>query len=81
MKNTVLLSMLSTTSGNPNERQHPLAEETLKEHLWLMEHQQTGKVDIKNGEYSRSCTQENRLMIAVRSPWTDVDDVAKVVSS
>ena len=44
-----------------------------------MEHQHTGKVDIENGEFSRSCTQENQLMIAVRSPWTDVDDVVKVV--
>ena len=46
-----------------------------------MDHQQTGKVDVKNGEYSRSCVQETQLMIVVRSPWADVDDVAKVVSS
>ena len=44
-----------------------------------MEYQQTGKVDIENGEYSRSWTQGNRLMTVVRSLWTDVDDVVKVV--
>ena len=44
-----------------------------------MEYQQTGKVDIENGEFSRSCTQENQLMIMVRVPWTDADDVVKVV--
>ena len=37
MKNTVLLSMLSTATGNTNTRQHLSAEETLKKHLWLIQ--------------------------------------------
>ena len=52
MKNTVLLSMLSTTSGNPNERQRPLVEETPKQHLWLMESQRMGKIDTKKVKVS-----------------------------
>ena len=37
MKNTVLLSMLSTATGNTNEGQYSPVEETLKEYLWLIQ--------------------------------------------
>jgi hypothetical protein len=37
MKNTVLLSMLSTPTGNTNERQYSPVEEKPKEYLWLIQ--------------------------------------------
>ena len=37
MKNTVLLSLLSTPTGNPNEGPYSPIEEALKERLWLIQ--------------------------------------------
>ena len=37
MKNTVLLSMLSTATGKTNEEQYSPVEEILKKQLWLIQ--------------------------------------------